>query len=449
MDRRTLDVALLCGLKATVAAWVIHAGFTHVSDDDYARTVIAEQFAHAPRIDPSGTSWLPLPFWIEGSVMIVLGRSLGVARGVAVVLGVASVAAPYVAMRVVGVTRPVAWIATAVALALPWNAWLGVATVPEAWVGALVAASLIAMTRERARPWATAGLLAASLSRYEAWPACAVAGTLFAWQAASRFGSQRRAALRELALAALVVAGPVAWMAWNAVVHGSALHFVARVATFRHAFEGANLPVSAKLLDYPRALAFDTPEVLLLGALGAGALANPVHRVRWAWPLSGALAILVFLIWGDLRDGAPTHHAARALAPTWWIFSASGIDAAWTLWERFATPRPRRISTGVVAAATAIAWCAWLPVRWTVYPGRSDAERRDRQVALGLEMRADGVTTAEIVPCAYEHFAVLAAWGRPEGAKVDKGRTRSLEETAGATCPLVTRGPGEPQNEPK
>lgn len=80
----TADFALaglLVALKLGIDAWVLRAGFSHVSDDDYARTVIAEQLAHAPRLDPSATSWLPLPFWLEGGVMMVAGRSLGVARG--------------------------------------------------------------------------------------------------------------------------------------------------------------------------------------------------------------------------------------------------------------------------------------------------------------------------------------------------------------------------------
>ena len=59
---------------------VLALGFDHVSDDDYARVTIAQSFAHAPRLDPSGTSWLPFPFWALGSVMAVFGRSLEVAR---------------------------------------------------------------------------------------------------------------------------------------------------------------------------------------------------------------------------------------------------------------------------------------------------------------------------------------------------------------------------------
>src|SRR5208337_2113222 len=129
------------------------------SDDDYSRVVIAERFAHSPALDPSGTSWLPLPFWISGAAMMAFGRSLDVARAIAVALGAVSVAVPYAGMRVVGVARWPALAATALTMALPWSAWLGVATVPEAWTGALAAGAMVAMAEPRARAWAAAALL--------------------------------------------------------------------------------------------------------------------------------------------------------------------------------------------------------------------------------------------------------------------------------------------------
>src|ERR1700722_356883 len=140
---RARDALVLMVAKGAVGAWVLRQGFTHISDDDYARTVIAEQLAHAPRLDPSETSWLPLPFWLTGVAMMAAGRTLGVARAVAVVLGAVSVAAPYLAMRAVGVRRGAAFAGAALAMTLPWNAWLGVSMVPEGWFGAIVAAAVI------------------------------------------------------------------------------------------------------------------------------------------------------------------------------------------------------------------------------------------------------------------------------------------------------------------
>ena len=422
---RAWDALVLMVAKLALGAWVLRQGFTHVSDDDYARTVIAEQFAHAPRLDPSATSWLPLPFWLEGSAMGVGGRTLEVARAVAVVLGAISVAAPYLAMRAVGVRRAAAMAATAIAMALPWNAWLGVATVPEGWFGAIVAAAAITLDREDARPWSAAALLAAALSRYEAWPVCALMAARALWPP----GSGRR---REVASALLAMAGPVAWMVWNAHAHGSALHFVARVTTFRHAIGAADVPLSEKLLAYPRALLHETPEVAVLGLAGVAGLAHPALRARWRWAAAAALAILVFLEWGDARDGAPTHHPARALAAIWWILVGMGVDALATLGGRLAT-RSHRALALAVAGAAAIAWCASLPGRWAAAPGESDAERRDGPIARGRDLRARDVLHVEVTPCAFEHFALLAAWGAPERATVSPRTNQPVT----AACPFV------------
>jgi len=418
------DAVALVLAKLAIGAWVLHQGFTHVSDDDYARTVIAEQLAHAPRLDPSGTSWLPLPFWLEGAAMILAGRTLAVAGVVAAALGAASVAAPYLAMRAAGVGRPAALAATAVAMALPWNAWLGVATVPEGWSGALVAAAVVAMRRPEARPWAAVALLAASLSRYEAWPAC-LAMAAFCVLAARREGTSRR----DLAWAAIAVAGPAAWMAWNAWSHGSPLHFVTRVATFRQAMGAADVPLVDKLLGYPRALVVETPEVAVLGAAGLAGLVSPALRARWAWPAATVAGTIAVLVWGDVKDGAPTHHAARALAMTWWVLVAMGVDALVATATR---SRPRAALAG--AALATAAWCATLPARWADAPGRSDAERRDAPIARGLAMRAADVAHADVTPCAFEHFALLAAWGGPQRATGAAPRTG---EPPGPQCPRV------------
>jgi hypothetical protein len=428
---RVLDALVLVLGKLAIGAWTLRQGFTHVSDDDYARTVIAERFAHAPTLDPSGTSWLPLPFWTSGAAMLVGGRSLDVARAVAVVLGAASVAAPYLAMRAVGVRRGPAVLAVAVAMALPWNAWLGVSTVPEGWFGAIVAAAVIAMPHDAARPWAAAALLVASLSRYEAWPACAALVALCAWRAARGAPGARR----DVACALVACAGPAAWMAWNSHAHGSALHFVARVTTFRQAVGAASVPLADKLLGYPRALLEQTPEAVALGTIGLAGLVSGSLRARWRWPAATLLAVLAFLVWGDVRDGAPTHHPARALAATWWVLVAMGIDALDAAALRSSNaPRVAKILAAAAGGVACVAWSASLPVRWREAPGRDLGEQRDAAIAQGLDLRARGVAHAEIAPCAFEHFALLAAWGAPERATVSP-RTG---EPLGPACPHVT-----------
>jgi len=423
-----IDVALLCAIKLIIGAYVLWLGFDHVSDDDYARTVVAEQFAQVPRLDPSGTSWLPLPFWIVGAAMRLGGRSLAVARMTAIALGTASVALPFAAMRAA------ALIAVGIAMALPWEAWLGVATVPEAWTGALIAAAVIGMAKDRARPWAAVTLFGASLSRYEAWPACGVLAALCVLRA-----FQGRAPRREVACALVAIAGPLLWMGWNLHAHGSALHFLARVSSFRRSLGPQDLSLEDKLLEYPRALVQATPEAAVLGAWGILGYISSAHlRARWRWGAASALAIAVCLVAGELGDGAPTHHPERALSPVWWLLIALGIDAAAVTLaaiKRFAQGEPSKARrwTSIPAAAVLLGWCAFLPFRYAIHPGRSDLELRSGQVARGLDLRARNVGSATITPCAFEHFALIAAWGAPERAHVQP----STHRPPTASCPDV------------
>jgi hypothetical protein len=425
--RDLLDVVALVMAKLALGALVLHMGFSHVSDDDYARIVIAERFAHAPHLDPSATSWLPLPFWITGTAMMLFGRSLGVARFVAVALGALSVAAPYAAMRCIGIRRWAAVAATTIAMVLPWSAWLGVATVPEAWTGAITGAAMIAMVEPRARGWAAAGLLAASLSRYETWPACAVLASLCG--VATLRGDQPR---RNTIIALVAVAGPMLWMLWNAHAHGSPVHFLARVSAFRRAIGAAELPLRDKLLAYPIALAAETQVAAMLGAVGVvGLCASSALRRRWLVAGCCVAATMAFLVLGDVRDGAPTHHPERALSPLWWVLVAMGVDTIDT--ALFLSRGGRsRVCIGLLAVG-ALAWLAYLPSRLSRPPGETEAERRDGPIARGLDMRIRNPSSADITPCSFEHFALIAAWGRPEAANI----LPALHRPPTPECPLV------------
>ena len=430
MNRRgyAIDLAFLVAAACLLGAVIVRAGFSHVSDDDYARVVIAELFAQSPKLDPSGTSWLPFPFWINGAAMIVFGRSLATARVVAFVLGALSVVPPYLALRAAGVKRPYAVVGVVIAMCAPWNAWLALSTVPEAMTASLVAAGAIAIGTPRARPWAAAGLFVAALSRYEAWPVCAAFAIVCAIGARKR--EHRRTDLVALVLAA---SGPILWMAWNAHAHGSALHFFARVASYRQTMGGAAVPASAKWLGYPRAFVRSAPAVAAFAAVGALGLGNRETRARWALPLTAAGAMLAFLVYGDLRDGAPTHHPERALIALTWILAAFGVDGARAFGHAIAWGHSKRemLIAGVVTTV-AITWLSALPVLWQNYPGRDDADR-ETQLERGRALRDAGAQAIVVTPCAYEHFALLAAFGAPERAEVRE----ATHDAPTAACPSV------------
>ena len=88
MIRRTAAPFIIATAKTVVSLALLWSGFRSISDDDFSRVAIAQQFAVHPHLDPSGTSWLPLPFWVYGGAMKAFGLSLATAQITAILLGV-------------------------------------------------------------------------------------------------------------------------------------------------------------------------------------------------------------------------------------------------------------------------------------------------------------------------------------------------------------------------
>ncbi len=429
-SRDAACAAAATALKSLAMLVALRGGFEQISDDDYARTVIAQTFAHTPHLDPTGTSWLPFPFWLYGVAMMVVGRSLGVARAIAFVLGALSPIPVYAGMRSMQNTRIVSVAGALLAALTPWSVWLGLAPVPEGWAGACAAAALLFVgSRDHARPWIAASLvLVASLSRYEAWPIAAVVACVLAARAL-----RSPAPRLSLALAALTAAmGPVGWLLHNAVTHGDAFHFVARVTAFRRA-NTTPMPLDARIAEYPLALWTAAKWIVLASVVGVIAAARDrAFRARWVLPVGAAIFALAFLVYGDVRDGAPTHHAARALVPIFTVLGAFGAAGAGAL-VAMTKPNVAKIARAVFAATFAMS--AWFTVsRARFPPGNGDSEKRDAQVARGHALASVvPPATLEVTPCAYEHFALIAAFGAPERVTI----MPSTHETVTADCPRV------------
>jgi 4-amino-4-deoxy-L-arabinose transferase-like glycosyltransferase len=430
MDRPLSDLrwpAAAALAKVAASALVLASGFRAVSDDDFARTVIAEQWASAPRWDASGTSWLPFPFWITGVAMMACGRGLGTARAVAAVLGVAAAILVYLAARWLGEARGPAAAGAVVAAVFPWSARLGVATVPELPAAALTLLGMAALcatgAKERRRLWGAAALTAAALSRYEAWPVAAIFAVVCALDAA------RARSWRPARAAVLALSGPAAWMAWNRWAHGDELHFLARVAAYRHALGGPDESAAARIVAYPLAMVREEPEIVAVCAAaiaivavreGRGGLAAALGR--YARPAALCAAQIAALSLAMIKDGAPTHHperavlaalllvavcagalAARALAPP--PLPAAGRGRGWAL------------RGGVLAAVVALAALVVRPrsARET-FAARGDEEAAGHAAA-ALSRPGEPVLV-EVAD--YGFLAVAAALGRPEDTVPDR-----------------------------
>lgn len=438
------EVVLVAAAHAAACALVLALGFDHVSDDDYARVTIAQSFAHAPKLDPSGTSWLPFPFWVTGSIMAVLGRSLDVARASSIAFASLAAALPYVALRVTGASRQAGLVAVAFATLSPWSLWLGASTVPESFTASFTASAAIALgsstststgTTRAVRVGFALALLAACLSRYEPWPVAAVLAVVLG----SRALRARRPSARgtELLLATLVALGPLAWLAWNAHAHGDALHFFQRVARFKRALGEGHQDAASALLLYPRLLVSRRPDVVIAAAcaLACGRLfgaSGAELRARWTVPLACAAAQLLFLAYGNARDGAPAHHPERALLGFVFLVAAFAADVL-TASVRPAPDRRRALALGMLGLV-ALSWLVNASAVVSDVPG-TGSESRNAQISAGTALRRDNVERVVVTPCAYEHFALVAAFGAPE--RVETNPRSSAEVTA--SCPAVER----------
>ena len=397
---RAVDALIVGAVKLAVSAFVLGRGFRAVSDDDYARIVIAQRFAEAPSLDPSGTSWLPLPFWTYGSVFALFGNGLGVARATALVLGVAASLLVLVSARWLGANRTGALLAALVAGVVPWSAWLGAAVLPEAPTAGLVLLGMAALSRwDLARRSIGASAIAlACFSRYEAWPVAAV----FCFFSAV---DGRRLRSWKLAVPALVAVLPIAlWLAHGAVHHGDALFFWKRVASYRHALGSEPTPLLAFLEPWI-ALVGEQPLLVLLAVLAL------VHGFRsgaertfapYARGIACSCALVLFLSVGALGGGTPTHHAARALLPVWYFLATVLGHAAGSWLEA----RPNR---GPFVAVAVIPFLG----RLALSPLPADFAHRELELQIGDRAKRLGAPALLVETSDFGYFAVAAAFGRP------------------------------------
>lgn len=418
-------------VQLAVSALVYASGFRAVSDDDYARVVIAQGFAENPSWDPSGTSWLPLPFQLQGLALLIFDAKLEIARAAALCAGVAAALLLYATARAAGIPRGRATLAPIGLSLLPTFAPLGVATVPEYPTAALLAWGTVSL--RGGGLWRLSGafaLFCATASRYEAWPVAATFAALSLLDAA-----RERSGRAIFVLSAFVaLAFPAAWMLHGALHHGSASFFVTRVAAYKAALSGAS--GLEALWSYPLAWFTREPELawLTLASLALAWFARgraparggpPAERgappeehggarsdarrralceITHDWgarPWLVAAALLFFLVLGDVRGGAPTHHPERALLLLWILGGLTFL--------RYSEALGRRTLGALLGAALLIG----LPVRLATERG-AYAERNEEE-AIGRLVREHLKPTERVVvgTTDFGYFAIEAAAGAP------------------------------------
>ncbi len=464
-----VDLAAVLLARGIVSAVVASSGFIALSDDDFARTVIAQRFAQTPALDPSGTSWLPVPFWGVGMLMAVAGSTWQVARVAAVLAGLLASVLTWSAARLLGLSRSSALLGTLLTLGLPHAALLGVAAVPDYPTAALVlltAASLVpaagAPEAVRFRLLGAGSLFLATLSRYEAWPVAATFALVVIHEgvtarappaAGPSSGSEPRKSSSDapragltvywsLAAAGLGVLGPTLWLLHGQVRHGEALFFLKRVAAYEAALGGPVSPWIDRALAAPWAVVHWHPGLMGAAALLLTAgLALRIPLRHWFRPALLLGAIMVFLIAGDLRGAGATHHEERSLLPLWMAACLFCGDVVLRLARR----------SSPVRYGFSAALATWLLLAWTwLEPSERAWQRfaqRDSELAIGEAARAlvrPGERLLIDTPD-YGFFAVMAAFGWPSDAAPlsdndPRGKPQQNPTASVASLRLATAG---------
>lgn len=404
----------------TLSCW--WSGFRAVSDDDYSRVVIAARFAQLPSLDPSGTSWLPAPFWLYGVPMAVFGDSLTTARGVALGVGALSAVAVWLAARLLGLSDRAALGGALAAVVLPYGAWLSAAMVPEAPTAALVLLGVVSLARPETKlRWAGGVALgAACFCRYEAWAPALCFAVLTGIEAART----RRAALWPAVLAALLPIG--AWLLHGVVRHGDALFFVARVTHYRAALGHEPHGLGAALLQVVGSWVRFEPELFAVTAvalfLSWRGKQSPFGPTAWR-PVVALLSLMAFLVAADRSGSAATHHPERSLLPVFWFMA---LVAAGLLVRLAESPRALRLPA--LALPLALAASLWLrPEVRRTFVDRSDEEQ------VGSVLRSLGADRVALDTDDFGFFAIQAALGAGKSWALAEHDPRSPDPPRPAT----------------
>lgn len=423
---RVWGLALPLGTLAVIA--LAHQlssrlGAIAISDDDYARVVIAQKWALHPTWDPSGTSWLPFPFWWLGGGLSLTDNSLEAARLFSYLGSALSVIVLYSAARHLGFSRGRAALFSWSFPLLPGVSPLVTATVPEFPTAclSLFAVSTLAQRRMLVRYQGALALLLACASRYEAWALVPVFAGLHLLRG-SEVSSRMSSVWLRVVPGALVFLFPLAWVLHGKVHYNDATFFLTRVAAYKAAL-GSDLRSDWEILaHYPRSFLQHQPELVLLTLPCLWGRLKTQKATKWLPFLLGNLSLFAFLIVGDLRGGAPTHHPERTL-----LFAFASC-----LLLVLSSDPPR----GWLRLLVPLAFLGGIVLRW-LSPTASYASRSDEET-MGRLLRGLGTDPSAILATTdYGYFAIQAAAGPGSWEVLDHHDPR--QKDASSPLPIPPR----------
>jgi len=417
------DLTIVVAAQLALCALVRMGGLCAISDDDYARVVIAQEFAHSPSWDPAGTSWLPLPFWVTGGALMIGDASLDQARLISLILSCLSAVTLYFSAALLGCRGYFRVIAAVGAASIPYAAFLAIATVPEYPTAAAIvfgASSLyrsqqgVEVPDSRLRVLGALIVAGATASRYEAWPAALAVSAWNFWDFIQLKRQGRSPRIWLLVSAVVASCFLIIWPIHGAVNHDHAFFFVNRVVDYKVALGEASSSLLSSALVYPLALILQEPELILATVLGSAGIflarrgTATLSALLRPWSVIGMLVLV--LIVSAIRGGAPTHHPERALLSFWLMLALSFA-------QLLSNNPPLVIRASSLALLGAV---LGVSLRWQGFSPREPFTQRKAEEAMGrkLDSLLGQEAQVAILPPDFGYFAVMSAAGTPARFKV-------------------------------
>jgi len=259
----------LLAAKGLLLGLTLRAGFVGLSGDDWFRMLIMHAWARRPFVASTefgGASflWLPLPFWMGGTLLRWTGDIYWTAVGLNVVAGLITILlVGWLGRSLFG---PMAgWVAAALVASLRWHTWLSLSAMAEPVFLCfllLAARALVGWARTGRQGWlllGAAALLFSNMVRFEGWIFTA-AFTLVASLGCGRAG--RFPDWRTLGILVVPWLFPAAWCGFNYVATGDLFFFLRFVPL---ASETRDIPGGfTRLAQYPFLIALVSPVLSLL-----------------------------------------------------------------------------------------------------------------------------------------------------------------------------------------
>jgi hypothetical protein len=287
-------LAVLLLVRGILAFWTRQQGFVEYNADGFSRVIRGYEWLQAPRWEVE--LWLPLHFWLYGSLFWVWDELFTASRALNLLLGIAVIIGIYLIGQMLVDWRSGA-IGAGLAAVFPYEVWLSISGMSEPLYHALMVWTVVGLVHWwiNDRRWALIGasltLAAATAVRYEAW--FFVTMFMLVLLAGAIVRRERRDALPHIAGAAIIsIAFILVWVQQNWSVHGDPLAFARGTEEAKLAEDPGNMETTLlERLTYFPEIAFSTaPGIILLGAVGSTVVLAFGWR-RW-WPV-------LALIWGQ------------------------------------------------------------------------------------------------------------------------------------------------------